>query len=117
MSDIVPRSQLSGQAVRGVVAVAGGVGALILAGIGGIPGIIVGGALAVVGFALSGSKTERTLGIVTAVLGGAVLVSSLPFLHGLGSFFHWIMRAAGVVLIGVGGFSLFKFISGLRKRM
>jgi hypothetical protein len=118
MSDIVPsRNELSRQGVRGVIAAAGGIGALILAGIGGWAGIIVGGALAIIGIALSGGKKERTAGLVTAGLGGAVLVSSLPVLHGLvGGLFHWVMRVSGIILLGIGGFSLFKFFSGLRKR-
>ncbi len=118
MSDIVPRDRLTGQGVRGVVAVAGGIGILALAGIGGVPGIIVGGALTVIGLAFSGPRSDRGAGLVTAAVGAAVLVSSIPILHGLfGGLFHWLMRAAGLILLGVGGFSLYRFISGLRKRM
>jgi len=117
MSDIVPRNELAGQGARGIIAIAGGVGAIILAGIGGWAGIIVGGILAVLGLALAGPRKDRLGGIVVAVAGAAVLVSSLPILSSvLGGVLDWIMRAAGIVLIGVGGFSLFKFISGLRKR-
>jgi hypothetical protein len=118
MSDIVPRDRLAAAGVRAVIAVAGGIGILALAGIGGLPGIIVGGALTVIGLAFSGSKSEKGAGIATAAVGAAVLVSSIPILHGLfGGLFHWLMRAAGVVLLGLGGFSLYRFVTGLRKRM
>ena len=120
MSDIVPRSELSRQGVRGVVATAGGIGALVLGGLFGWWGIILGGVITVVGIALSRSPKERTIGLVTAALGAVVLVSSIlpqiPVLGGIFGVVRWLIRAAGIVLIGVGGFSLFKFISGLRKR-
>lgn len=108
---------MSRQGVRGAVAVAGGVGALVLASLGGLPGIILGAVVGIVGLVLSTGKKERGVGLVTAVVGAAVLVSSLPVLGAVfGGLFHWLMRAAGVVLLGVGGFSLFRFIQGLRKR-
>jgi hypothetical protein len=115
MSDIVPRNELSRNGVRGVIALGGGITAFVLAGMGGWGGIIIGGLIALVGLALSGPKKDRTGGIVIAVAGAAVVVSSLglPLLSGL---VDWVMRAAGIVLIGIGGFSLFKFISGMRKR-
>jgi hypothetical protein len=117
MSDLVPRDQVSRQGVRGFVAVAGGVGTLFLATLGGIPGIIIGGVITVIGLALSGGKKERTAGVVTAVAGAAVVVSSLPFLSSVfGGLFHGVMYAAGIVLLGVGGFSLYRFFSNLRKR-
>lgn len=120
MSDIVPRSELSRQGVRGVLAAAGGIGALVLGGAFGWWGILLGGAIAVVGIALSRSPKERAVGIVTGVLGGIVLVSSIlphfPVLGGIFTLVRWLIRGAGIVLIGVGGWSLFKFITGLRKR-
>ncbi len=117
MSDIVPRNELARQGARGVIAVVGGIAALVLAGMGGLPGIIVGGIITVVGIALAGPRKDRAGGIVLAVVGAAVLVSSLPVLGNIfGGILDWIMRAAGIVLIGIGGFSLIKFFSGLRKR-
>jgi hypothetical protein len=116
MSDIVPRNELAGQGVRGVVAIAGGIGAIALAGISGWWGIIIGGVLTVIGLALASPRKDRLGGVVIAAAGAAVFFSSLPVLGGIFKFLDWIMRAAGIVLIGIGGFSLFKFISGLRKR-
>jgi hypothetical protein len=115
VSDIVPRNQLAGQGARGVIAIAGGIGALVLAGMTSWTGIIVGGLLAVIGLVLSGPKKERIGGIVIAVAGAAVLVGSIG-IPLISRFADWVMRAAGIVLIGVGGYSLVKFISGLRKR-
>jgi hypothetical protein len=119
MSDIVPRSQLNKRGVQGVAAIAGGIGVLILSAFGGhlIGGLLVGGAITIVGLALSGSKNDRTVGLVTAALGAATIISSIPFLRGIGGFFHGLMVASGIVLLGIGGLSLFRFISGLRKRM
>jgi hypothetical protein len=117
MSDIVPRDQLTKQGVQGVVAVAGGISVLLLSILGGWAGVIVGGVIAVVGLALSGGKKERAAALVIAGLGAATLVSSLPILGGLfGGLFHWIMRAGGVILLAVGGISLFRFVRNLRKR-
>jgi hypothetical protein len=118
MSDIVPRSQVAKQGIHGFLAVAGGIGTLVLASIGGIGGILIGGVLTVVGLAFArGTKAERGAGVATAIVGAAVLVSSIPVLGPLGGMFHWIMRAGGILLLGFGGFSLFRFFKNLRKRM
>jgi hypothetical protein len=119
MSDIVPRSQLTKQGTYGVMATAGGVALLILAG-GGWFGTIAGGVLLIAGIALSSSKSDRALGAVTAVLGGAALASGLlghiPVLSWFVHAADFIMRAAGVVLIGTGIYSLIRFFGNLRKR-
>ena len=119
MSEIVPRSQLTKQGTFGVLATGGGVVLLILAR-GTLFGIIAGGVLLIAGLALSGSKSDKSLGIVTAVVGGIALATGLlghiPVLSwfvGVGDF---IMRATGIVLIGTGIYSLFRFFSNLRKR-
>lgn len=113
MSDIVPRNVLTKQGVQGVGAVAGGVVLIALAG-GGLFGIVVGAVLALGGLALSSSKSDRTAGIVTAVVGAATLLTGIfggQFL-GLG----WLMRAAGFVFLGGGIYLLVKFFRGLRSR-
>ncbi|HVO37997.1 MAG TPA: hypothetical protein VMV03_03115 [Spirochaetia bacterium] len=113
MSDIVPRSQVTRQGVIGVGALAGGAALLILAG-GGLFGIIAGGVLIVAGLALSSSKSDRTAGVVTVVVGAAALVTGILG-HGL-PIITWLMRAAGFVLLGTGIYSLVRFFSNLRKR-
>ncbi|HUI70397.1 MAG TPA: hypothetical protein VL354_07725 [Spirochaetia bacterium] len=119
MSDIVPRNQLTKQGTYGIMATAGGVALLILAG-GGWFGVIAGGILLVGGLALSGSRSDKGLGVVTAVVGGAALATGLlghiPVLSWFVRVADFVMRAAGVVLIGTGIYSLVRFIGNLRKR-
>jgi hypothetical protein len=116
MSDIVPRDQLNKRAVQGVGAVVGGVALLVLGG-GGVLALIAGGVVTVVGLLLMSSRSDRRAGVIATVIGGAALASGiLGFTHVFG-WVHWLMRAAGIVLVGIGGFSLFRFFSGLRKRM
>jgi hypothetical protein len=120
MSDLVPRSELNKRALQGIVATGGGIATLIVAGISGahwLAGVLIGGVVGVVGLVLSGSKSEKTAGIVTAVAGAGLLVSSLPFLRGLFGWVHGVLIGGGIVLLGVGVVSLVRFFSGLRKRM
>ena len=112
-TEIVPREKVTKQGVQGIVSVAGGIGALLLSGLGGIPGIIVGGVITVAGLLLSGSKHERTAGIATTVVGGAIVVGSLGILGGL---VHGVLVAGGIVLLGLGAYSLVKFFRGLKSR-
>jgi hypothetical protein len=119
MSDIVPRSQLTKQGTYGVMATAGGVALLILAS-GGWFGVIAGGVLLVAGLALSSSKSDKGIGVVTAVVGGAAVATGLlghiPILSWFVRAADFIMRAGGVVLIGTGIYSLIRFFGNLRKR-
>ncbi|MFP4483690.1 MAG: hypothetical protein ACLFO1_02425 [Spirochaetaceae bacterium] len=120
MNDLVPRDQLVRQGSRGVGGVVGGAGLLILHSIAAIgagfslPGIIVGGVLAVTGAGLaSGTKTDKTGGMVLAGAGVLTGLASLPIIGGLASGLMWV---AGLGLLGVGGVNLFRFIRGMRKR-
>ncbi len=110
MSDIVPRSEVSRHGVRGVAAVAGGAALLILSALGFWGGIIIGGALTVGGFALTGSKSERTLGFIAA--GAGILTILAKIIHPLGSLFV----IPGIGLLVVGAVSLFRFFGNLKKR-
>jgi hypothetical protein len=113
MSDIVPRSQLTKDGVKGVGAVAGGISLLALAG-GHIFAIIAGAVLTVAGLALSSSKSDRTAGIVSTVVGAAALASGI-----LGRWIPaipWLMRVAGLVFLGAGIYSLVKFFRGMKTR-
>jgi hypothetical protein len=115
MSDIVPRSEVTKRGVKGVGAVAGGVGLLVLAGIAvagpfHLLGLIAGGVIAVVGMALSRSKSDRTAGVVATVAGfltvGVALIPSLRFL----------MVIPGIGLLGAGIYSLVRFFRGMKSR-
>jgi hypothetical protein len=119
MNDIVPRSTLAKQGTHGIISIAGGIGAFILAGLTGhlVLGLIVGGALTVAGIALSGSKKDRGAALVTTVAGVATLASSLPFISRIfGGLVHGVLVGAGIVLVGIGGWSLIKFIRGMKTR-
>ncbi len=116
MSDLVPRSELNKRAMQGVGAVVGGVALLVLAG-GGIFGLVAGGVVTVVGLLLLGSKADRTAGVVTTIIGGTALASGVLAFTGIFGWIHWLMRAGGIALLGIGAYSLIRFFSGLRKRM
>jgi hypothetical protein len=112
MGEIVPRSQVTRHGMKGVGAIAGGAGLMILSSISAIPviGAVAGGVLAVVGFALTGSKSDRTAGIVTAAAG--ILTVAAALIPGLRSLI-WL---PGIGLIGAGVYSLVKFIRGMKTR-
>jgi hypothetical protein len=112
MSEIEPRSQVTRSGVKGVGAVAGGAGLLVLAGISAIPliGIIAGAVIAVVGLALMTSRSDRTAGVVTAIAGAATLLGAIiPHLR-------WLIWLPGIGLLGVGIYSLVRFFRGVKSR-
>ena len=118
-TDIVPREKLTKQGVQGVVSVAGGIGAFILAGVTAHPvvGILVGGLITIAGLALSGSKHEKGAGVVTTVVGVAALAATVPFISRIfGGLVHGVLIGAGVVLVGVGVYSLIRFFRGMKAR-
>ena len=114
MSDIVPRSQMTKQGVKGISAVGGGIALLVLASTSWF-GIIAGAALTVIGVAIGRSKSDRVAGIVTTVVGVASLLTgllarSVPALK-------FLMWGPGIILIAGGIWSLVRFFQNLRKRM
>ncbi|MGA2640085.1 MAG: hypothetical protein ABSG21_04155 [Spirochaetia bacterium] len=113
MSDIVPRSQVTKDGVKAAGAIAGGVVLVVLATVGWL-GIIAGAALTIAGLALSSSKSDRTAGIVTTVVGVAALATGIlgRWIPGI----PWLMRIAGLVFVGVGIYSLVKFFRGMKTR-
>jgi hypothetical protein len=119
MGDIVPRNQLVKQGFTGFAGVGGGVALLILQGIAhlgkafSLPGLIVGGVISVIGAVVASSPEDRRAGMVTLGAGALTVVGSLP---GIGGLARGLMVAGGVVLIGAGLWSLFKFWRNLRKR-
>ncbi len=115
MGDIVPRNVVVGQGIRGIAGVGGGIALLILNALSasGWPGLIVGAVVVIAGLVLGSSREDRRAGTVTAVVGAATILASIPAVHrALG----WLMPTAGVALILAGLWSLFKFWRNLRRR-
>lgn len=110
MSDIVPRSQMTKQGVKGISAVGGGIALLVLASTSWF-GIIAGAALTVIGVAIGRSKSDRVAGIVTTVVGVASLLT------GIVPALKFLMWGPGIILIAGGIWSLVRFFQNLRKRM
>ena len=116
MGDIIPRKELTKQGTQGVSAIAGGTILLILRGLAtgaGPFGWIVGGLLTLGGLAFMRSKEDRTAGGIVAGAGVLTLLSRIGIFPGISSF---LMLIGGLGLLGVGGYSLYKFIVNLRKR-
>ncbi|MGA2764095.1 MAG: hypothetical protein ABSG17_12080 [Spirochaetia bacterium] len=116
MSDIVPRSEVSRQGVKGVGALAGGAALIVLSLLGPILGFITGGVLTVVGFALTGSKPDRTAGFITAGAGLVTIVSALHRFVPVFPNLDWLMWIPGIGLLAIGAVSLVRFFGNLKKR-
>jgi hypothetical protein len=110
-TEIVPREKVTKHGLQGVVSVAGGIGSIILAAVTAHPvlGVIVGAVIGLAGVALSSAKHDRALGVVTTVVGVAAVFASLFHAGG-------VLVAGGVVLLGIGAYSLFRFFRGLKSR-
>jgi len=102
----------------GVGATVGGLSLLVIAGLSrGILGVIVGGAVALLGFAVSGTKKDRPMGLAVAAVGIVAGLSSLsrivPILPNLG----WLIWVSGIGLLAGGIAALVRSIGSLRQRM
>jgi hypothetical protein len=115
MGDIVPRKTLVNQLLVGAGGIIGGIVTFALGGMG-IPGIILGGIAAVLGISGAFSKDNKLPGYIAAGAGIVVILANLhfPILGGLSGF---LLGAGGIALLALGGFSLFKFIKNMMKRM
>ena len=98
--------------MKGFGALAGGASLLVLSAISSIPviGVIAGAVLAVIGFSLTTSRSDRTAGVITAVAG--VVTAAAALIPGL-RFLVWL---PGIGLIGAGVYLLFKFFRGMKSR-
>jgi hypothetical protein len=115
MNDIVPVNEV---AKRGVIAVGGIVGGIILFILGSLPpvaGIIAGALIGIVGFAALSSKDpgDRLPGLVAAAAGALAIVSGLPILGGLAKF---LLGAGAVALLAMGIWNAVKFLKGMKSR-
>lgn len=108
--EIVPTKTLVRQGTTGVGGVVGGAAILLLRALGPVGGII-GAILAVAGIGVAAaSKEDRIAGGVVAVAG------ILTALSGFGVFGGGLLLVGGIGLLLAGGYSLFKFLRGLRSR-
>ena len=114
MSDLVPRKTVVKQGGLAIGGVAGGIAVFALAGLPLVPALVVGGAIALIGLAISGSKSDRTAGLITAGAGVLTALTAVPLIGGLAGA---MMHIAGIGLLIMGGLNLFKFIKNYRNRM
>lgn len=110
--DMVPRSRLAKQAMMGIGASAGGILLLALP-VSGVLSFVVGGVLLVAGLALATTKSDRTVGVVTAVVGAAAILGGI--LPGR-DVISTLVRIAGALGLGGGIYLLVRFFLNLRKR-
>lgn len=116
MDDLVPRRELTRQAMSGAAGVGGGIALLILravAAAGFLPGAIVGGIISVAGLVIASSREDRTAGWVTVGAGLATVVGSIP---GIGGAVRWLLPVAGIGLLIMGAVQLVRFLRNLKHR-
>lgn len=109
--EIVPTRSLVKEGTKGVGGIAGGAALLVLRALSGtLLGPILGGILTIGGIGVAAaSKEDRVAGAVVAGAGVLTILSRF-------AFGGTLMLIGGIGLLGVGGFSLYKFIKGLRSR-
>ncbi|MBN2533780.1 MAG: hypothetical protein JXB88_12870 [Spirochaetales bacterium] len=113
MGELVPRKDMVKQAMMGIGGIGGGIAIFLLGGLPWPAGMIVGGIIAVIGFAISTSKKDRTAGLMTLGAGALLAISKIP---GIGPLAGFVLGVAGVGLLLVGGLSIYKFIKNLNAR-
>ncbi|MDR2144394.1 MAG: hypothetical protein LBP29_08500 [Treponema sp.] len=115
MNDIVPVNEV---AKRGVVAIGGIAGGIVLFILGSLPplaGIIAGAVIGVVGIALLSSKDpgDKLPGLVAAAAGALAIVSRFPLLGGVAKF---LLGAGAIGLLALGIWNAIKFFKGMKSR-
>ncbi len=115
MGDVVPRSELTKQGMRGVGGIAGGVALLLIRALasGPIGGFIVGGLVAVVGLIMTRDKGDRKAGLVALGAGAATILAFL--IPGIRWLPLTLLLVSGIGLLGAGVWSLIKFFRNLKR--
>lgn len=120
MGDIVPREELTRQAMKGVGGIAGGVALLVVRGIIGalssapIGLFVIGGIVAVIGLIMTRNRADRKAGLVALAAGGiTVLAFAIPGIRGLAL---GLLLLSGIGLLGAGVYSLVKFLKNLKRQ-
>lgn len=117
MSDNYPvdPSDLRDRGTRGVMSAIGGVGLLGISALVATPVVagVVGGILALLGLTgvFSKKRSDRSTGGLVLAVGGIAVASA--FLHGPLS---GLLSLGGIILLGFGGWNIFKFVKGLKSR-
>jgi hypothetical protein len=115
MNDIVPVNEV---AKRGVVAVGGIAGGIILFVLGSLPviaGIIAGAVIGIVGIAALSSKDpgDKLPGLIADAAGALAVVSRFPVLGGMARF---LLGAGAAALLALGIWNAIKFFKGMKSR-
>ncbi|MDR2049357.1 MAG: hypothetical protein LBP69_07865 [Treponema sp.] len=115
MNDIVPVNKV---ARRGVAALGGIVGGIVLFILGSLPpvaGIIAGAVIGVAGIAVLSSKDpgDKLPGLVTVAAGALAVVSRFPL---VGSTARFLLGAGAVALLALGVWNAVKFFKGIKSR-
>ncbi|MDR0402377.1 MAG: hypothetical protein LBH35_02180 [Treponema sp.] len=115
MNDMVPVNEV---AKRGVIAVGGIAGGVILLVLGSLPvvvGIIAGAVIGVVGVAALSSKDpgDKLPGFIAAAAGVLAIVARLPILRGPAKF---VLGAGAAALFAMGIWNAVKFFRGMKSR-
>ena len=112
MGELATRSEMSKQLMNGVGGVGAGVGLLIVSALASSPVLwVAAGICGVIGIGMILSKTQKKAGV--AMVGAAALVG----VAGLASaVLGWLVPVAGIGLIGLGIFSLYKYFKNMKKR-
>ncbi|RPJ09322.1 MAG: hypothetical protein EHM28_01860 [Spirochaetaceae bacterium] len=111
MGELVARNEMSKQLIKGVGGVGAGIALWIVSGLLQGPWLwIAAGVCGVIGIGMLISKSDKKAGM--AMLGAGALVAVAI----VGGLVPWLLPVAGIGLIALGGYSIFKFFSNLKKR-
>ena len=113
MYEMVPRKELERNAMTGIGGIGGGLAVLAVSSVvAGNPiiGLLIAAGMGFGGYRMTKSAEDRTAGKVLMGAGVLTAISALPW-FGTGLF-----TLAGVGLIGWGGYSIYKFVKGMKSR-
>lgn len=113
MNEVVPRKELERNAMTGIGGIGGGLAILAVSSVitgNPIIGLVVAAGMGFGGYTMTKSAEDRTAG---KVLMGVGAITALSALTGFGS---GIFSLAGIGLIGWGGYSIYKFLKGMKSR-
>jgi hypothetical protein len=115
MNDIVPVNEVAKRGVVAVGGIAGGIVLFILSALPALAGIITGAVIGIVGIAALSSKDpgDKLPGLAAAAAGALAIISRLPLLGGVARF---LLGAGAVALLATGIWNAVKFFRGMKSR-